>query len=104
MPGFRRWFNVLFMGLLLAGCRSDIQPPAPTVIPTITETEHASPTPTLIQSATGSIEPTATFRPVITPTSGATTVALAINTPTLVPTLGPFCVTSVQGDSLISLL
>ncbi|MHB8625029.1 MAG: LysM peptidoglycan-binding domain-containing protein [Aggregatilineales bacterium] len=104
MTGIRRWPYALLIGLLLAGCRSDIQPPAPTVIPTLTATVASSLTPTPSPSPSGSIEPSATFRPVITSTSGPTTAALVINTPTNTPTLGPICITAKQGDTIGSLL
>jgi LysM repeat protein len=41
---------------------------------------------------------------VITPTGGAATVAVVVNTPTFVPTIGPFCVTAKAGDTIYSLL
>lgn len=104
MTGNRRWLYVVVIALVLAGCRTDIQPPAPTVIPTITATADSSPTPTLTPTPAGSVAPTATFRPVITSTGGATTVAVVASTPTSAPTLGPFCVTAVQNDTIISLL
>jgi len=104
MLGNRRLFYVLVIALLLAGCRTDIQPPAPTLIPTITVTAESSLTPTLTPSPAGSVEPTATFLPVITPTGGATTPAAVVNTPTLTPTLGPFCVMAKTGDTIVSLL
>ena len=110
------WPLVLMLTVgLLAGCQSNV-PPVPTVIPTVTATLAASltplpsptttgsPVPTDTPAPTVSLAPSATFRPLISVTPGPTSAVVLQPSATLIPTLGPICMTAQTNDTVFSLL